>query len=207
MKTRPIALLIDCDGVLRTFDAAVTAAAETRHGLAPGDVLAVAMEWRLVEPLITGRLSHADWLVAIGDALADRVGGTAAARELMAEFDAYRGEIVPEVLEFVRTARTAGVRVVLATNATDILDLDLDRLGVAGDFDAVANSSAIGSYKPQKDFFLAACALIDTPPANCLLLDDSDRNVRGARAAGLSALRFSGPADLSYARSALSLPS
>jgi putative hydrolase of the HAD superfamily len=63
----------------------------------------------------------------------------------------------------------------------------------------------LGSYKPQKEFFRAACELIDTPPAQCLLLDDSDRNVRGARVAGLSALRFSGPADLSYARAAFSL--
>ena len=77
---------------------------------------------------------------------------------------------------------------------------------MTGDFDAVANSSAIGSYKPQKEFFLAACAMVGTPPDRCLLVDDTDRNVRGARAAGLSALRFSGPEDLSYARSALSLP-
>jgi putative hydrolase of the HAD superfamily len=128
------------------------------------------------------------------------------ARNLMVEYGAYRGAVVPEVLAFVRSARQAGVRVVLATNATDALDLDLDVFGIAGDFDAVANSSVIGSYKPQKEFFLAACALVDASPAQCLLIDDTDRNVRGARAAGLSALRFSGPADLSYARAALSLP-
>ena len=206
MKARPSALLIDFDGVLRHFDPAVVAVTEQRYGLAPGAILDVVREWPRLEAAITGRVSHADWFLGVAEALADRVGGPTAARELMAEYGAYRGAIVPEVLAFVRTARQAGIRVVLATNATDALGLDLDAFGVTGDFDAVANSSSLGSYKPQKEFFLAACALIDTPPANCLLIDDTDRNVRGARAAGLSALRFSGSADLSYARSALSLP-
>ena len=205
MRDRPSALLIDFDGVLRRFDPAVTAVAETRYGLSPGDILAMALEWPRLEPVITGRVSHADWLIGIAEALADRVGGLASARKLMVEYDAYHGGIVPEVLAFVRAVRQAGVRVVLATNATDVLDLDLDAFGVTGDFDAVANSSVIGSYKPQKEFFLAACSLVDASPSQCLLIDDTDRNVRGARAAGLSALRFSGPEDLSYARAALSL--
>jgi putative hydrolase of the HAD superfamily len=205
VKVRPSALLIDFDGVLRRYDPSVTAAAERRFGVEPGTVLSVALEWPRVEPVIRGRISHADWLLGVADALADRVGGPAAARNLMVEYDAYRGAIVPEVLAFVRSARRAGVRVVLATNATDALDLDLDAFGVTGDFDAVANSSVIGSYKPQRAFFLAACSTVDTPPDRCLLIDDTDRNVRGARAAGLSALRFSGPEDLSYARAALSL--
>jgi putative hydrolase of the HAD superfamily len=205
VRARPSTLLIDFDGVLRHYDPAVNAVAEQRYGLSPGDVRSVALEWTRVEPVITGRVSHADWLLGVADALADRVGGPAMARNLMVEYDAYHGAIVPEVLTFVRSARQAGVRVVLATNATDVLDLDLDVFGVTGDFDAVANSSVIGAYKPQKEYFLAACSMVDTPPEQCLLIDDTDRNVRGARAAGLSALRFSGPEDLSYARAALSL--
>jgi putative hydrolase of the HAD superfamily len=195
--------LIDFDGVLRRYDPAVTSVAERRYGLPPGTVLETAMEWRRLEPVILGRVTHADWLLDIAEALADRVGGPGMARSLMVEYAAYHGAIDPEVLAFVRSARQAGVRVVLATNATDALDIDLDMFGVTGDFDAVANSSALGSYKPQKQFFLAACALVDTPPERCLLVDDSDRNVRGARAAGLSALRFSGVADLDYVRAAL----
>jgi putative hydrolase of the HAD superfamily len=206
-RARPSALLIGLDGVLRRYDPAVTAAIETRYGLAPGDVRSVAGEWARLEPVLVGLVAYADWRLGIADALADRVGGADAARTLVAEYDAHRGEVVPEVLTFVREARRAGIDVVLATNATDALDRDLDTLDLDGDFDAVANSSVLRTYKPQKDFFLAACALIDTPPARCLLIDDTDRNVRGARAAGLSALRFSGPADLSYARAALSLPS
>jgi putative hydrolase of the HAD superfamily len=121
----------------------------------------------------------------------------------MVEWDAYRGAVVPEVLAFVRSVRHGGIPVALATNATDDLDLDLAAFGLAGEFDAVANSSVLGAHKPTREYFEAACALVDTPPERCLLVDDDDRNVRGARAAGLSALRFTGVADLDYVRAAL----
>jgi len=121
----------------------------------------------------------------------------------MVEWDAYRGAVVPEVLAFVRSVRRGGIRVVLATNATDDLDLDLAAFGLTGEFDAVANSSTLGVHKPTREFFEAACRLVDTAPERCLFVDDDDRNVRGARAAGLSALRFSGVADLAYVRAAL----
>ena len=46
---------------------------------------------------------------------------------------------------------------------------------------------------------------METPPERCLFVDDQERNVRGARAAGLSAYRWNGPADLPYLRAALGL--
>jgi putative hydrolase of the HAD superfamily len=203
-RPRADALLIDFDGVLRRYDPAVTAAAEQRYGLPPGTVLETALEWHRLLPAITGRITRAEWLARVADALSSRVGGPSAARSLIVEWDAYRGAVVPEVLAFVRSVRRGAVRVVLATNATDDLDLDLAALGLTDEFDAVAGSAALGVHKPARAYFEAACALVDTPPERCLLLDDDDRNVRGARAAGLSALRFSGVADLNYVRAALS---
>jgi putative hydrolase of the HAD superfamily len=69
----------------------------------------------------------------------------------------------------------------------------------------VVNSSVIGFAKPTPSYFAAACAALDVPPRLCLFVDDSDRFVRGARAAGLSAHRWTGPADLPYLRAALGL--
>jgi len=203
-RPRPDALLIDFDGVLRQHDPFVTAAVETRYGLQPGTVLETALEWPRLLPAITGRITRVEWLTRVAEALSSRVGGAAEARSLLVEWDAYRGAVVPEVLAFVRSVRRSGTRVALATNATDDLDLDLAAFGLVDEFDAVANSAALGVHKPAREYFEAACRLVDTPPDRCLLLDDDDRNVRGARAAGLSALRFSGLADLEYARAALS---
>jgi putative hydrolase of the HAD superfamily len=202
-RSRASALLLDFDGVLRRYDPSIPAAAEQRYGLRPGLVLSTALEWRHLQPAITGRITRAEWLTRVADELSPLVGGPSAARSMLVEWDAYRGAVVPEVLSFVRSVRRSGVRVALATNATDDLDLDLAALGLSREFDAVANSSVFGVHKPTKEYFEAACRLVDTPADRCLLVDDDDRNVRGARAAGLSAMRFSGVADLEYVRAAL----
>jgi putative hydrolase of the HAD superfamily len=203
---RPSALLIDFDGVLRRYDPSISAVVERRYGLPAGTVLETALQWPLLHPAITGRITRAEWLTRVAGMLGDRVGGPAAARSLLVEWDSYRGTVVPEVLTFVRSVRQGGIRVVLATNATDDLDLDLAAFGLTGEFDAVANSAALGVSKPAAEFFGLACDLAGQPPERCLLVDDTDRNVRGARAAGLLAMRFNGVADLAYVRAALARP-
>jgi putative hydrolase of the HAD superfamily len=87
----------------------------------------------------------------------------------------------------------------------DDFDEVVTRYGLAGRFDVIVNSSVIGVHKPAKEFFLAACRAIETPPNRCLFVDDDDRDVRAARAAGLSGYRYTGPADFPYLRAALGL--
>lgn len=232
-RERPTALLLDLDGVLRRFDPAVGADVERRYGLPKGALLDTALRWPLLQPAITGRITHAQWLEAIavelagvpdGAASADAdgaagagVGGTAgagvggvagdleAARKAVAEWAAHRGSVDQDVLAFVREVRAAGRKVGLATNSTDALDADLVGLGLTGEFDAVINSSAVGAHKPTKEYFAQACLAVGTPPAQVLFVDDEDRQVRGARVAGLSAYRWNGLQDLGYLRAALAL--
>jgi putative hydrolase of the HAD superfamily len=147
-RQRPTALLIDLDGVLRSHDPEIPAAIEARYGLPSGTILATALQWTHLRPAVTGEVTRAQWLAGVGDALADRVGGPDAARAMMAEWDAHRGVVVPEVLAFVRELRRAGIAVGLATNATDELDQELAGLGLSGEFDTVVSSARLGSHKP-----------------------------------------------------------
>jgi putative hydrolase of the HAD superfamily len=202
---RPTALLIDFDGVLRSFDGSINAKIEQRYGLEPGTVLETALEWDRLLPAITGRVTRAEWLATVADTLADRVGGRQRAAELMDEWVVYPGSIDPVVLHFVRDVRAAGHPVCVATNSTAEFRDVLDSFGLTGEFDAVANSAEIGVHKPAKEYFAAACALVETPPARCMLVDDIDRMIRGARAAGLSAYRYARGDDLSYPRRAFGL--
>ncbi|WBB56930.1 HAD-IA family hydrolase [Verrucosispora sp. WMMD573] len=202
-RERATALLVDFDGVLRRWDPAVAAAVEREYGLSAGVLGEIAMQWGRLQPVLTGQVSHADWMTSVADALTPSVGDPERARAAVAQWQRYRGEVDPEVLAFVRAARAAGIRVGLGTNATDLLDADLAALGLTGELDVVVNSSAIGVHKPAPEYFQAACAALDTPPARVLFVDDEDRAISGARAAGLSAYRWNGPADLRYLRAAL----
>ncbi|MGN9892895.1 HAD family hydrolase [Micromonospora sp. L31] len=202
-RERATALLLDFDGVLRRWDPAVAAGVEREYGLAEGVLGEIAMQWGRLQPVLTGRVSHAEWVSSVADALTDSVGSPERARAAVDQWQRYRGEVDPEVLAFVREVRAAGVQVGLGTNATDLLDADLAALGLVGELDVVVNSSVIGVHKPAKEYFQAACDALQTPPARVLFVDDEDWAVRGARAAGLSAHRWGGPADLRYLRAAL----
>lgn len=201
-RRRPTALLVDFDGVLRSYDQRVPGPLETANGLDEGEILAVASDRALLIPAILGRVSRAGWLTDIAVALADRVGGLETAEKLVADWDTYRGEIVPEVLDTIEFLRASGVSVALCTNATDDLREDLARFGLAEAFDAVVSSAEIGYVKPMPEFYRAACEAVDTAPGFCLLVDDTARNIAGARAAGLLGYRFTSVDDLAYVRAA-----
>jgi putative hydrolase of the HAD superfamily len=201
-RERAQALLVDFDGVLRRWDPAPMIAVEVGHGLKPASLLETSMAWDIYRPAMAGEITDAAWM----DLVAQRLPlDDAEARAAVAEWQAYRGEPDPEVLAFVREVRAAGRPVGLATNATDRLRPDLDALGLTGEIDTVISSAELGVHKPAPEYFARACELIGFPAKQVLFVDDDDRVVRGARAAGLSAYRWSGPEHLPYLRKALDI--
>ena len=206
MRERPDALAIDLDGVLRHFDPAVAGAAEQAAGLAPGALAATAFRHDLLQPALLGHVTYDAWCDSVVADLVARSGADPGrAREAVGAWAAYRGEVVTAVRDFVAQVRAGGVPVCLATNATSRLDAELAALGLADAVDAVVNSSVVGAHKPTREFFAAVCAALGRPASRCLFVDDDDRNVRGARAAGLPAYRWNGTGDLPYLRAALGM--
>ncbi|GAA0458372.1 haloacid dehalogenase [Paractinoplanes deccanensis] len=200
-RDRARALLIDFDGVLRRWDPAPMIAVEVKYGLKPAALLETAMAWDIYRPAMAGEISDAEWM----ELVAQRLPIDNAA-EAVAEWQAYRGEPDPDALAFVRSVRAAGRKVGLATNATDRLRGDLEALGLTGELDVIVSSWEIKVHKPAPEYFTRACQIIGEQPKHVLFVDDDDRAVRGARAAGLSAYRWSGPQHVAYLRKALDLP-
>lgn len=198
-RERAQALLLDFDGVLRHYDPAVDHAVEDRFGLDRGTILKTAMEPDRYQRLVSGGWTRSEWHSDIAAYLEIPL-------DAMAELTAYRGYVDHEVLAFVRDVRAAGVPVALCTNAPRDLDDDLAQLGLVEEFDAVVNSAVVGAAKPTPDYFKAACLAVRTVPRLCLFVDDSHRNVEGARRVGIAAYRWNGVVDLPYLKAALGVP-
>jgi putative hydrolase of the HAD superfamily len=196
------ALLIDLDGVLRRWDPVGMIAVELEYGLKPAALLETAMTWDIYRPAVAGEMTDAEWMSLVASRLPLAAEDAAAA---VAQWQSHRGEVDADALAFVREVRAAGRRVGLATNATDRLTGDLDRLGLTDEFDVVINSWDLKVHKPAPEFFRQACDLIGEEPKRVLFVDDDDRVIRGARAVGLAAYRWTGPQHLSYLRKALEL--
>jgi putative hydrolase of the HAD superfamily len=196
------ALLIDFDGVLRRWDPAPMIAVELKYGLKPAAFLETAMEWDVYRPAMAGEMTHDEWMRVVASRLPLSSADAASA---VAEWQAYRGEVDPDALAFVREVRAAGRRVGLATNATDLLSADLEKLELTGEIDVVINSWDLKVHKPAPEYFRKAAELIGELPKHILFVDDDERAVRGARAAMMSAYRWTGPQHLPYLRKALEL--
>jgi HAD superfamily hydrolase (TIGR01509 family) len=115
------------------------------------------------------------------------------------EPDALRARKAPVYLALVGarvTARAGAVealgrlrpayRLALATNAARAeVALVLDRLGMAGLLDATVAREDYRRAKPAPDAYLTAAAALSLPPAACVVVEDTERGVRAALAAGM----------------------
>ena len=177
------ALLVDLDGVVRTWDPRITAQAETRHGLPTGSIAATAFAVDLLLRVVTGRITDDSWRDEVTARLESAHGPTARAAVL--DWSEPVGEVDRQVLGIVREVRRR-MPVVLVTNATSRLSRDLSALSLDAEFDAVVNSSEVGVAKPAAGIFLRACELVGAAPDGSLFVDDSAANVDAAVALGFS---------------------
>jgi putative hydrolase of the HAD superfamily len=188
------ALLIDLDGVIRYWNPATFTAAETTYGLPAGALPRTAFAPELLLPAITGVVTDTVWRQQVAAQLqkaypaADVVGAVAA-------WSQPAGEVVQPVLALIRQCRRS-IPVVLVTNATSRLPIDLATLGIREEFDHVINSSVVGVAKPDVGIFTCALQAVGVPAADALFVDDTKNNVVAAIDLGLYGYHFQSPTGL-----------
>jgi HAD superfamily hydrolase (TIGR01509 family) len=121
-------------------------------------------------------------------------------RELDMDIAALKEEVAhliavhPDVTDFLATARAAGKRVTLVTNAhRKSLDLKMRKTGLESYFDALHTSHDIGKAKETSGFWAELREHEPFDPNSTLLVDDSLPVLRSAREYGIAnllAVRF-----------------
>ena len=187
------ALIIDLDGVLRSWAGQRTAAIERRHGLPAGSLTAVAFASDRLLPAITGRITDAAWRAGVAEELTRQHG--AGGRDAVREWSAPVGEVDAGVLAVVRAQRRVRT-VALLSNATDRLPSDLRALSLEDEVDAVFSSADLGVAKPDPEVFTRVCEALGLAPGQCLFVDDSAEHVAAAAAVGLTVHHFRSAAGL-----------
>jgi kojibiose phosphorylase len=128
--------------------------------------------------------------------LGDRTVSEPEARALMDRKNGYYREllkgltpdaILPGSATLLAAARQRGLRVALASASRNAPEV-LDRLRIAGHFDAVCDGSAVEAPKPAPDLFLAAAAALRLEPSECVVFEDATEGVVAAHAAGMAAV-------------------
>jgi putative hydrolase of the HAD superfamily len=177
------ALLLDFDGVLRTWNRENEARAEMQAGLPAGSLLKTAFDPTLLLPAITGQASDETWRQQIAKRLrADHPQADAALAVRM--WSESPGEIDLDVLSTIRSCHES-IAVVLVTNATTRLRRDLEHLRLASLFDHVVSSAEVGCAKPEREIFARALAILGVTETEAFFIDDDTRNVAAAARLGI----------------------
>jgi epoxide hydrolase-like predicted phosphatase len=87
-------------------------------------------------------------------------------------------------------------KIALLSNATPYLDVLLAQQRLTDIFDVVVNSARVGMRKPDPAIYRLTLSLLGLEPAQCLFVDDKERNTQVAEALGMAAIPFRSAAHL-----------
>ena len=184
------AILTDLDGVIRIWSPEIHLKAERATGLPEGAILGTAFSDDLLPLVITGQISDDEWRRRIADLLSQDFPNTNAERAVEL-WSASPGEVDTEVLGILRACRKKA-KLVLISNATSRLPSDLQRLGIAEDFDYIINSSEVGFAKPDPNIYFAALDTVEATPEQALFIDDNAGHVAAATRLGIAGHTYVG---------------
>lgn len=97
-----------------------------------------------------------------------------------------------ELVSYIR--REYGVRIYLLSNISSYFADHADELPVTHLFDRCFYSSPLGVTKPNREIYDLVCSECDILPEETLFIDDSEKNINGALAAGWQGYVFDGDA-------------
>lgn len=95
--------------------------------------------------------------------------------------------ILPGVSNILRTIRAKGVKMAIGSSSRNTPKI-LEKIGLAGYFDAVADGNQIVHSKPDPEVFLLAARLLGIPPEECVVIEDAVAGIDAAKAGGMRAV-------------------
>jgi putative hydrolase of the HAD superfamily len=196
---RPRALVLDFGGVITRTVFETQPENERALGLPPGtlawrgpfdpagDALWRSMlagtiserDYYRVRARETGRLVNEEWTTPAEFLL--RVRGTDPS-----------AAIRPGALAAIGAAKRGGARLAILSNELDLFygSEFRARLPFLRDFDLVVDATYTGILKPDPRAYALVADGLGLPAGSCVFVDDQERNVAGAHAAGMDAVHF-----------------
>lgn len=112
-------------------------------------------------------------------------------RELLSELNP--DNLLSSVKKTMNALRDSGFLLAVGSSSRNTLYI-LDRLGLSGYFDAVADGTDITRSKPDPEVFLKAAAKLNVDPHLCAVVEDAAAGITAAKAAGMFAIAYGGDA-------------
>jgi putative hydrolase of the HAD superfamily len=181
-------ILTDLDGVIRHWDSDALHIKEVVLGLASGHLYSICFEKELLSQAVTGKIADVEWRRLVQERLAQSVGETSA--EELADAWTNSEVIIDRAIIGIYARYFPEAKVVLATNATSRLQMDLKNQGLDDMFDGILNSSELGIAKPSHGYFNKAMSELGVRYEDVIYIDDSRANVQSAQQLGIRSHQY-----------------
>ncbi|GJL94211.1 MAG: phosphoglycolate phosphatase [Hyphococcus sp.] len=109
-----------------------------------------------------------------------------------------RLELYPEMIDALTRVKSKGLKTGCITNNipkfdNDAMIADAEKIGLVKKtlalFDHVIESSKAGVRKPEPRIYEMMCEALNTPPQDCIFLDDLGINLKPAKAMGMATIK------------------
>ena len=184
------AVLLDLGGVLERVVAAPRVEAWTAGAIPAAEFWSRWLAARSVSEFESGRIGGAEFA---SRAVAE-LGLAIRPDDFLEDFRSWLAGPYPGARELVSDLRAAGVPVASFSNSNEIhWPIMEEHQATEDSFDANFPSHRLGICKPAAEAFAEVARQWGRPAGSILFLDDNEVNCRGARAAGMEAVRVDGP--------------
>ena len=95
-------------------------------------------------------------------------------------------DVLPGVTETLDALAARGIRLAVGSSSKNAKKI-LEKTGLLGRFDAVADGTDITRSKPDPEVFLCAAAKLGLPPEACAVVEDAAAGIEAAKAGGMTA--------------------
>ena len=107
-------------------------------------------------------------------------------------------EILSGAKGFLETCRAAGLKTALGSASKNSMTI-LDKIRLAGLFDAVIDGNNVSKPKPDPEVFLKGAEALNIAPANCVVFEDAIAGIDAAINGGMKAVGIGSPEVLAKA--------
>jgi HAD superfamily hydrolase (TIGR01509 family) len=114
--------------------------------------------------------------------------------DMLADPQVLRANQWPHNVELLRAAARSGCSTALASMSTaEQVSRVLEAVGLRDQFDLVLSREDVESPKPDPEIYRLAAELLERPPGECLVIEDSPAGVQAAVGAGMHCVAVATP--------------
>jgi beta-phosphoglucomutase len=96
-------------------------------------------------------------------------------------------DILPGVIKLLEALRMRNIKIAIGSSSKNTQFI-LKQIGLADQFEAIADGNDITNSKPDPEVFLLAAMLLKSNPQECVVVEDAYAGIDAAKAAGCKAV-------------------